>query len=207
MTAVEICNIALGKLGTNQISDLTDGSTEADLCELNYPLCLRAVLEARAWTFCTTRKQLTSGTPPIPLPDGWGFAYQVPNDCIRVIQLYVPNPAAALAQYQDTQFDARYATIDWERLEDFLYTNKGPNVWCKYNKFVEDPAKFTPAFIDALSTKLAMELAIPITDNPTLLDGYTKLYAAKVSDAASTEGQQGSSQQIQQPGTLVARRV
>ncbi len=206
MTSVEICNVALAKLGANQITDFTDGSTEATLCQAQYPLLLRAVLEARAWTFNTKRLLLTSGIPPDPIPAGWGFAFQVPNDCIRVINLYVPNPQAALVQWVNTQIDATYTPISWERLQNFCYTNSGPQVWCKYNIQVDDPDKYSPAFIEALATRIAMELSIPITNNASYLDAYTKLYAAKLQDASSTEGQQGTTQ-ILQGRYLAARRL
>ena len=204
---VDICNIALGKLGANPIATFLDGTTEANLCGLQYPILRDAVLAARAWTFATTRLQITSGIPPDPIPSGWGYAYLVPNDSLRIIQAYVPNPAGAVIQYIDTQFDAIYTQIDWERLIDYLYTNQGPTIWVKYIRRVTDTSKFDPNFIEALATRIAMELAIPITNNPALLDGYTKLYSAKIIEATSTEGQQGKSQVIQQPGTLAARRV
>ena len=206
-TEVDICNMGLARLGANLITTFDDGTTEANLCKLQYPFLRNMVLTARAWTFATSRKQLASGVPPDPIPAGWGYAYLVPDDCLRVIQLYIPNATSSVDQWQDTQFDSRYITISWERLKDYLYANNGPTLWCKYVTLVEDTGLYDVAFIDALSAKIAMELAMPITNNPTILDGMTRLYAAKLVDASSTEGQQGTSQVIQQPGTLVARRV
>lgn len=205
-TEVDICNIGLGMLGANQIADFNDGSTEALLCKLQYPLIRDAVLESRAWTFATTRKVIASGVPPDPIPDGWGYAYPVPNDCIRIIQAYVPNPASALVQYVQEQIDGMYTQISWERLKGWFYCNSGPTVWAKYIVRITDTQQFDSSFIQALATRIAMDLAMPITNNETLLDRYTKLFAAKIQEASGTEGQQGTTQKLQ-GRTLAARRV
>lgn len=209
MTDVDICNMALARLGQGPIADFNAGTTEALLLKAQYPILRDTVLTARAWTFATKRVQLSSAVPPDPIPSGWGYAYLVPGNpdvCLRVVQLYVPNPAGAVVVYVEQQFDGLYTQISWERLVDYLYANVGPTVWCKYIFQVTDTSKFDPAFVDALSAKIAMEMAMPITNSPAILDGMHKLYQLKLQEASSTEGQQGTTQKIQ-GRTLAARRL
>ena len=126
-TDVDICNMGLSMLGTNLIATFNDGTTEANLCQLHYPNIRDAVLGARAWTFATTRKELASGTPPDPIPAGWGYAFLAPTDCIRVIQIYTPNPAGAVVQYVTEQFDALYSNFLGASEELSLYK---PRSYC-----------------------------------------------------------------------------
>lgn len=57
-TRVDICKMALGRIGENHlISDLDEVSAAAEACKINYEECLRQVLERYPWPFA--RKQVT----------------------------------------------------------------------------------------------------------------------------------------------------
>jgi hypothetical protein len=198
---VDICNMALGLLGTGPITSFSDPSTEAQLCELWYPYLVSAVLEQRTWTFATKRVQLIQTTPPFPQPAMWSSCFAVPIDYINIIQCYLPNTSPSGAYYVQEQIDGLYQQISWEMLENFIFTNTGSSAglgtWCKYVANVVDPSQYSPGFVQALSARIAADLCIPITNNRDLHQDMVKLYAEKLMDASGKEGSQGTTQKIQ----------
>jgi hypothetical protein len=59
-TPVSICNMALGYAGvTKQISSLTDGSTQAQVCNTYFDAYVRQLLAAFHWPWATRRANLT----------------------------------------------------------------------------------------------------------------------------------------------------
>jgi hypothetical protein len=203
---IDICNIGLTWLGANFITGFTDGTTESQLCQLQYDSLRRAVLEDRAWTFATRTVQLSSGVPADPIPPQWAWAFLVPADCIRLVKLFQPtsnSPRVALSS--DPSDGNGTIPVPFERLKDYAYTNSGPTVWGKYITDVTDTTKFAPSFVQALAARIAQDLAMPITNNANLQAQMVKLYMEKLQAASSTEGQQGTAQRIQ-ARTLADRR-
>ena len=80
-----ICNLALSKFGSKRIQSLDDASPEARACKLNYGPTRDEVLRSHRWNFATKRATLSrlSGAPPF----GWAAWYQLPVDCLRLLQL------------------------------------------------------------------------------------------------------------------------
>jgi hypothetical protein len=196
-TPVDICNMALSLLGTIQISAFTDPSTEAQQCNFWYPFLRDAVLEDRAWTFATQRTLLVA-TPPLggSLPVGWGQCFAKPVGALNIIQCYRGNTTSQIANYPQRQFDGRYFQIDWELLQNQIFTNNAITQ-CKYIISVTDTTQFSSNFIQALAARIAQELAMPITNNRNILNDMEKLYQAKLMAAASKDGMQGTTQVIQ----------
>ncbi|CAK0775884.1 conserved hypothetical protein [Gammaproteobacteria bacterium] len=59
-TVVDICNLALGNLGSASIESVDDGSIEAKYCSRYYPVARDALLEMHNWSFVNR----ASPTPP-----------------------------------------------------------------------------------------------------------------------------------------------
>ena len=57
-TVVGLCNLALTRLGHNQISSLSENSKGATLCTLHYPQVRDALLRAHPWNFAIARRRL-----------------------------------------------------------------------------------------------------------------------------------------------------
>ena len=208
-TQVDICNWGLALIGANPITSFADGSVEANLCQSLYPILQDDVLSARAWTFATTKTLWTSGVPPNPLPPTAGWAYLMPSDCLRIIRIFNPLPMAY--GFQDNTSvpeapDNQVSSVGFEVLERWAYTQfVGPTAWVKWIQRITDPMQYSPGFISALAQRIAMELAMPITNNPEIYQSMMKLYAAKIQDASSTEGQQGTAVRIR-ARTLASKR-
>jgi hypothetical protein len=58
ITETKICNMALTRLGHDQISSLTENTKGASLCSLHYDVCRDALLRAHPWNFAIARAAL-----------------------------------------------------------------------------------------------------------------------------------------------------
>ncbi len=83
MAAVDIANLALGRLGIGQaISSLDETSTPARICKRFYDQCRREVLRSHPWSCVSTTQsiaQVADETYP-----GWGYVYQYPTNALMV---------------------------------------------------------------------------------------------------------------------------
>ena len=193
VTAIEIANLALGQLGAGPITSFTDKTVEARLARQYYPLVRDTVLEDHNWTFAIKRVG-----PLTPLSDKPAFqfeyAFPLPSDCLRVV----------LATWDKKQNYTRPQNLIFQVENNAIMTNMQP-VYVKYIYRVASTLSFSPAFVDALTTRLAAEMALALTNNLNLQDQMYKLYGFKVQVAARSDGMQGTSQRMP-PGSLVSLR-
>ena len=156
-----ICNLALAKLGISPIMALTDQSKQAQFCSRFYAQTRDEVLQGHRWNFAMRRAALNrlSDAPQ----SEWDFAYQLPVDCLRVVQLN---------GYEPTE---RFGEFSVEA--DQLLTNaEEANV--RYIGRVEDGAFYHPLFVHALATMLASRLAGPLTGSRNMPQELLQEYEA-----------------------------
>lgn len=148
---VAIANLALTKLGDLRITSLSENTKPAREVNAVYTM-LRDKLQRRyVWNFCKARTSLAalSDTPEF----GFDYQYQLPSDCLRVLQVGEFFPPPSLADYVGSS-SAEYA-IEGRRI---LSNDDGP-LYLRYLARVEDPTQFDPAYDDAFAWLIAMNLA------------------------------------------------
>lgn len=169
---VQIANIALSKLGAQPINAFTDDSNSARLANLTFSEIRDTVLRDHPWNCATKRASLAAlATAPV-----WGYArqFQLPTDCLRVLGPENPNR-------EPWKVEGRKILTDLAAPLNILYIAQ-----------VTDPNEFDALFREALSARLAMEWAEPVSGNTTLQAQMAQLYAAKLRDARGVDGQEGS---------------
>lgn len=149
-----VINRALSKLGANRISARSDPTKNAREMDANYDLIRDYMLRAFTWRFTIARKQLSalSTTPAF----GYDYEYQLPTDCLRVIQVgesYV----ASLSDYR-TADESPFA-IEGRK----LLTDLTAPLSLRYVSKVENAQLFDACFVEALACKLAAETCEAIT--------------------------------------------
>lgn len=152
---VRIANLALSHLGddaTVASLDPPEGSEQAEHCAMWLPIARDTLLEMHNWGFATRRVQpalLHTGYGP------WGYAYERPADCIRVLGVY-PDGYIRRAEAG--------AEFDWETDENAvqLILTDTENATIVYTRRVDDPSKFTPLFTESLAWLLASYVAGPL---------------------------------------------
>jgi len=178
ITKTSICNLALGWLRANLIANYdTDVSVEAKLCRANYDRLREAVLEEKEWRFATGRVKLAlSASTPV---FGYSHKFSIPPEVIRVLS------CSRDASVGNTDND-----IEWEREGDFvmayremLYSR------CTFN--IEATTQFSPGFVQAFATRLAAELAVPLTGSNKRHVELMQDYVLKVNAGGTKDGMQG----------------
>lgn len=153
ISVLTICNIALSKLGEAPLSTLdANGSPASRLCYMHYHPVRREVLCAARWSFAQKEVTLTSSEK-----DDTGLhsvPHTLPQDCLRVLAVNSP-----------------------------CWTLRGRSIFCPQTELrvlyladVEDPTLFEPLFIEALATRLASKLCIPLLSSITARKALTDEY-------------------------------
>lgn len=180
---VDICNLALARLGDNATVasiDPPEGSAQAEHCARFYAIARDSLLEMHAWKFAIRRVQLAKLAAP---SRGWSFAYAVPNGAIKLLGVL---PATASnddeTQPYEVESGADGATIILANQEDASL---------RFVARVTDTTTFSPLFVDALAWLLASYLAGPVLKgdagaamSKACLQSFLLAFSnAKVSDA------------------------
>lgn len=151
LTPLDICNLALAKLGESPVPALDpNGSPAARLCYSHYHPVRREVLSTNRWSFATTLVTLSAA----PDAGGRNLPHHLPPDCLRVLEVSSPG-----------------------------WTLRGRSIYCPaadikvlYITDEEDTSLFEPLFIEALATRLACKLCIPLTSSTTAREALTQEY-------------------------------
>ncbi len=136
---VEICNMALLKFGDKTITALTDATKEARACKVFYPLLREQLVYSHPWNFALKRADISAQLATAPA-FGYEYAYTLPVDCLRVLELYGSD-------------------AEWAVESGLLLTDQEEEIYVRYIWKVTTTGNFTSAFCNCLSTLLAAEIA------------------------------------------------
>lgn len=162
-SVLQICNIALGRLGAASILDLNAAQKEAQACKLFYQTAIDEVLRTHPWNFAIRRQTLTADL--VEPSHGWAVGYLLPEDCLRVLDLN------DLGRYSDPP--------PWQ-IEGRLLLCDRDEAHIRYISRDTDPLNYDALFVQAAAAKLAALIAKKITGSDTIaqaqLTEYEKLY-------------------------------
>jgi hypothetical protein len=155
-SVVTICNLALGNLGKDSISSINEASAEARACKQFYDIVVDTAIQSYPWRWAG--KTLSLAEVSNSKPNRWLYAYQRPDDCIKLLRIvdegmadYMPYGDGIKAGGHDYQIEGRT-----------IFCDISP-AYLQYTARQSDPALFPPAFVDALGMALAARIAMPIT--------------------------------------------
>lgn len=175
---VQICNMALTRLGAAIIVSLTDGTTSANLCNtLIDNLSYRAMVQG-SWTTTIFRAELAQSAFP-PEYD-YAYAYQLPTDpkCLKVLDV-CGDPF-----------------IEYKIEGDKLLTDES-EIFLRYIGVPASTEDYGPLLTEAIETLLASYLAYPLTANKELAAGLRKEYDELILNNLAIDGQQGSKDEVE----------
>lgn len=215
-TVVDICNLALSRLGdraTVSSIDPPEGSAQADHCARFYPLARDTALEEASWTFATRREALTLSAHTA---EGWQFCYYVPNGCLHLQKLVRPEiaPTAGAIYSEDETLllglqDNPFITETDITGREVICTNV-EDAQALFTYRVTDPSKFSSRFIDALVFLLASYLAGPVLKGRTGEQAAQRMYAAyvqQIGGAAARNANQQNHKREYTPNAMRARGI
>lgn len=166
-TDVEICNVALSRVGIDQyIEDLTDPKPSAVSCNLHLPLSRREMLSSFLWPFAMTARQLAL-VDDVTVP-GWTYVYRYPVDCLYAREITDEGGARFFRAAWEQHDYNPMVRVPFNVMSDpdtdgakIIATDMNlAYLW--YTKDVTDPNQLTPLFRDALSWKIAAEVALAL---------------------------------------------
>lgn len=134
---VQICNLALLRLGTNPITSLTEGTTAANACNLVYDHCRESLLRRHFWNFATEHVQLAADNDAPSFK--YAFKYQLPSDFVRVKEIFE---------------QASNYSIDGTA----IYTDDPAPLKLSYIKDITDVTKFDPIFTEVLVLTIIVKI-------------------------------------------------
>ncbi len=148
LTETNICNQALGKIGSLRISGNveTENSIHAIQCRLHYETTRDALLRSHKWRFASARSELTQGDDPEDFE--WDNQFALPDDFFRFKSIDEETGA--------TSRKNRHA-IEGQR----ILTNFS-SVSLLYIKKVTDVTEFDSLFVELFVLKLARKLVGPL---------------------------------------------
>lgn len=154
---VAIVNRALSYLGAKAVISLDDGTANADRMKAQLPDTRDAVLRSYPWN-CATRRVLLPALAAAPAFE-FARAFQLPSDCLRV-----------LATEDDVLHDVKWRVEGRE-----ILTDADAPLALRYIARITDPSLLDAMLADAISARLAADLAFSITQNATLVTSMAQL--------------------------------
>lgn len=175
----ELCNGALALLGIDdRLTDVeSDASVNARRCRLALPRVREALLAGYPWNFAARRARLTAWVSAPP----WGFLHQyaLPADFVRMRSLREERPGERYAVEAGPA--GRMLLSDRPAPLDILYTARLPGV-----------ISYDGLFLEALTVRLAADLAMPVTQTRTLFETLHRLAAVRLEEAQAADAREGS---------------
>jgi len=154
----KICSLALSHIGASGIESLSEGSSEAQACDLWYDFSRRQTLAIMDWSFA--RRRIILATHNDDPPDEWAFRYQYPSDCIKMRLL--ENPLGTLVAPVPFKIESSDDTTT-KTIMTNLETAKGI-----YTFNLVIVAQFSEMFIELLSYAIAGHIAFSVTGKDKL---------------------------------------
>lgn len=165
---IDMASNALLLIGDNPISSFTEPGAGARAAANLYPDTYRRVLAEHPWTFALKEQQLNKlSQTPDPLTN-YQFAYQIPNDLIRLWAIF-PN--------------SNYTIVN-----DILYSNVGEGLLARY-VYAVDEVNIPPHVVKAIEYKLAADFAISVTESTSKSEFYEAKYLNMVAQARGIDSQ------------------
>lgn len=172
---VSIANRALTKLGDMRITSLSDDVEAARAISSLWDLVRDNELRARTWNFSVKRTTLAAlvSTPSF----GYAYEYQLPSDCLRVIQVGEYYPGPSMSDYRSAQ------EAEWQVEGRKILTDQSAPIYIRYVASITDTGSWDAMFSEAFACKLAVELAERLTQSPTKRDLAWREYEATLRTA------------------------
>jgi hypothetical protein len=190
---ISICNKALLRVGQAPIQSINEQSTEAAYCRQFFDDARKATLRGHAWSFATKVAQLAELSEETSYR--YEHVYQKPADCLRVIEV-LPDGTV----YPD------YEKVEFEALGQTIQTDES-TAWLKYVYNETDTARFDDLFVEALSYRLAADLAMPLSRDANYVGAMMNMFKQTLSEARTVDGRSGGNRVLEIGRSFVNARL
>lgn len=193
MNNIEICNLALGRIGVEEINRMDESSQAARICTRYFDFTRQNVLRRFPWTFATKRVQLAQLNETTP---DYRYVYQYPADALAVRLMYNDS---FIGLPKDNYFRIMSGTGGRK-----IYSNIA-DAHIEYTADIKDSEVFDSQFVEAFSWKLAAEMAFVLTGNMNLATNAIQAYNAYFTEAAGEDAAEDNQEEAVQDRLANAR--
>jgi len=211
VSEVQLCNLALSRLGCPGIQSLSEASRQARACSLHYPVARDAVLRDHPWTFA--RKEQTLALVSDETVSGWDYVYQYPTDCLNAIRIHDETASADPdSYYDDTQATyssskkIEFEVVASEDLDARRIVSNQENAILVYTAAVTNPVVFDSLFSQALVLQLASAMAVALKRSQSLAKNLYQEYLVVLGVAKASNANEGHRHEISDSAFVKARR-
>lgn len=199
----DICNIALQNIGANSISSITEGTVQADACNVRYEIVRKALLELGLWNFATKAADLNEDSVSPPSFLNYENQFVLPSDFIRVIatdkQL---NQYGLIGNPDFNGYLSISSSAGFSQADSFKIIANASNVLVLlsndstkgilYVYDCQDESKFSPIFVELFGKLLGASIATKLTGNATTARTEREEAIDMLMRASKVDGMQGT---------------
>jgi hypothetical protein len=186
---VEVCNLALAKLGSGRIASLTEDSTNANAVNDCYDHLRKTELRRNKWNFARRRASLAASAVE---PDfDYDAAYPLPTECLRLLP-----PAVNGLDWQ----------IESHEGQNAILSNDSAPLEIVYIADITDPTKFDMSFSEMLACRIADHICIKVMGNASLKQIVMQEYKDARAEAKRNNAFENVSEEPPEDQWLAARR-
>lgn len=180
-----IINYAGTKIGAEgSILTIDDNKKLARVAKAVWDIAVEATLAAHPWNFAMRRVNLPAladddGAPLVPA-FGYDLQFQRPSDLVRLIEI----------ADVDVWEEDRGAVPPFQYEGDKILSSFPAPLKLRYVARIIDTGLFSGQFVEALACKLAMEMALPMTESGATRDRMSAAFDAAIGEAKATDGRE-----------------
>ncbi len=175
---VDICNSALNMIGSSIITSLTEDSKAARVCNQRYTFVRDAIFRAHPWNCLIRRKKLARDATAPAYKYAYRFPLPVNPYCLRVLTVSDDG--------NEERLDIDYK-VEGNR---YLLTDEG-TIYVQFISREEDPQQYDFLLIEAISSRLASDIAYSLVGSSSLATTLYGLYELKLREARFADAQEG----------------
>lgn len=184
----DLLNDALSQFGGAAITNISDGSINANHCLRLYPPLRDALLRLHHWNFAMTWVQLAQDvTPPVAQ---WAYAYTLPSDCLKVVNY--GGSATAVSSLALIYPDSGIRVVTRYKIEGRKLVSNDGTVYIQYLRRITNVDEWDPLFYQAVAAWLASKLCSAIAKDGKLSMSLMSTAQHLLMLATSVDGQEGS---------------
>lgn len=166
LSETELYNLALSKISAKPLISTDPVNDTATTCARFYPIVRDSLLRLHSWRFAIKRMALSRNalTPAF----GYLYSHTLPVDpvCLTVL---------ATESNDDWSVEGNYLLSD-NQTEKIIFIAS-----------ITDISLFDSLFVDALTTKMAAEIAFSITGSQSIADSLSKMALIKIREAIGAD--------------------
>ncbi len=177
---VQICNMALARLGIEGISSRSDTTKAAQECDLIFDDQRDFLLASHPWGFAEKRVDLT--LDETEEYDGYTYAYTYPPDALHVAKVFDGANLDTSIAFSLGQKSDLTTTVILTDMADAVAI---------YTAAITNPVTFSPLFLEAFVCLLASRLVKTMDGDTGLMKEYHQQYLRALEESGSGDANEG----------------